>query len=351
MRLRIFLASTAVAIALVACGGGDSNSTASPKTPTTTSTTYQLTADIGDTWLLTLKSDNTYTVAVSQTQYSLASASGTYTQATNGTVTGTGGSTFSLILNSSTGSISGTMTLGGKNAVVAGVDQAKDTSSDTTTLAGDYFFIGATRNASDGSSADFVGGTFRIASNGTTVTLCDTGLIQADGSCGAVTGGGTPNQVALTIIKKNGLNYLQMAGSDFGIMSVQTGTHGPVIAIDRYGNNSSGVMRTGAIYAAKQVALNGTEANGTWSCKDRSATIGTLTVNGTSLTATTTSGSDNETLYYNQVNGSSLVAANGIITSVVNGETVANGVLLLPLTSNLMVVERDEQESIAVCTK
>jgi hypothetical protein len=314
---------------------------------------YDLTADIGDTWRLVLNQDGSYTITVLQTQYGLTNASGTYTQSTNGnfvTLTGANGS-FTLVLDTRTKTIAGTVTLGSKTSGVSGSGYASP--SDLTKLAGDYFYIGTTRNAADGSSPGFVGGTFRVAANGTDITLCDGGLINASGTCDAVAGGGTPTQVALTMVKNStdGLTHVQMSGSDFGILSVQAGDRGAVLVIDRFGLNQSGVMRTGVMYATKQQVLAGTELNDTWSCVDRGTAVGTVTINGTTLTTTLADGAtDTETLYYNQVNGTSLSPANGIVTSVVNGEAVSDGVLILPLSSSLFVVERDSTQSVAVCS-
>lgn len=370
---------------LAGCGGGGSDSTAAtsnstPATPTpdavttasdtvasqigatavsgntSTAQAFDLTADIGDTWRLVLNQDGSYTIKVLSTQYGLTDTSGTYTQSASGNFvvfTGASGS-FVLTLDKRTQTIAGTVTMAGKSSAVAGSGYAVP--ADTSKLAGDYVYIGSTHNAVDGGSPGFVGGSFRIAANGTDLTLCDGGLINAGGTCDAVPSGGTPNQVALTLVKNStdGLTHMQLSGSDFGILSVQAGDLGPVLVIDRFGYNTATppVLRTGAVYAVKQQALAGTEANGTWTCTDRGTAVGTVTVDGTTLTATPAGGgqTDTETLYYNQINGTSLSPANGMVTSVVNGESVANGVVLLPLSSSLFVVERDAQKSVALCS-
>jgi hypothetical protein len=43
------------------------------------------------------------------------------------------------------------------------------------------------------------------------------------------------------------------------------------------------------------------------------------------------------------------VPVNGAAASVVNGEAASAGVIVLPLSSSLLVVERDAAQSVAVC--
>ena len=186
------------------------------------------------------------------------------------------------------------------------------------------------------------------------MTLCGGGLINADGSCSSVSGSGTPTQVALKLVQNStdGLTHLTQSGTDFGIVSVQAGDLGPVLIIDRYGSSQTHIMRTGVFYAAKQKTLAGTELNGTWTCEDRGTAVGTLIAKGNVLSTIPTDGtaSDSETLYYNQVNNTSLYNVNGVVTSVVDGDSVANGVLMLPLSSSLFVVERAHTQSVAICS-
>lgn len=371
-----------MAAALTACGGGDGGSggpatvapqqdavsqssaglvaqTGATAVPGTTSAAqaFDLTADIGDTWRLVLSQDGSFTIKVLSTQYGLTDISGTYIQATNGsftTYTGTSANgSFTLKLDTRTHIISGNVILRTRSSSVAGTGYSVP--SDTAKLAGDYFYIGTTRNASDGGSPSFVGGTFRVATNGTDVTLCDGGLVNASGTCDAVAGSGTPGRFALKLVKgaTDGLTHVQLSGSDFGILSFQAGDRGPVLVIDRFGYNQAAtpVLRTGVIYAAKQRVLSGTEFDGTWTCTDRGTTVGTVTVNGTSVkTADTSGASTAETLYFNEVStNTGLVAVNGAATSVVHGQAPSSGVILLPLSSSMFAVERDAAQSVAVC--
>lgn len=381
------LALSAAVAVLTACGGGGDGSSAStsagtsPTAPqqdtvsqastalvaqtgatavpgtTSTAQAYDLTADIGDSWRLVLNQDGTFSIKVLSTQYSLTDISGTYTQSTSGnftTYTGTSANgKFTLKLDTRTHIIGGNVVLGTRSSSVAG--SGYSVPSDTTKLTGDYFYIGTTRNATDGSSPSFVGGSFRVAANGTDITLCDGGLVNASGTCDAVPGSSAPNQVALKLVKNatDGLTHVQLSGSDFGILSFHAGDRGPVLVIDRFGYNQAAipVLRTGVIYAGKQQVLAGNEFNGTWTCTDRGTTIGTVVVNGTAVKTTdTTNTSTVETLYFNNIStNSGLVAVNGAATSVVNGEPASSGVIMLPLSSSMFVVERDSAQSVATC--
>ena len=384
------LALSTIMVALTACGGGGDGSgssststsggstttapqqdavsqssaalvaqTGATAVPGTTSTAqaFDLTADIGDTWRVVLNQDGSFTIKVLSTQYGLSDISGTYTQSTSGSVTTyTGTSTngsFTLKLDTRTRIIGGNVLLRTRNSSVAG--SGYSVPSDTTKLAGDYFFIGTSRNASNGGVPAFMGGTFRIAANGTDVTLCDSGLINASGTCNAVSGSSTPGQYALKLVKNaaDGLIHVQQNGSDFGILSFQAGDRGPVLVIDRFGYNQDTppVLRTGVFYAGKQQVLSGTELNGTWTCSDRGAVFGTVTINGTTVkTADTSGASTAETLYFNDIStNTGLVAANGAATSVVNGQAPSAGVIVLPLSSSMFAVERDAAQSVGVC--
>lgn len=382
------LALSIIAVALTACGGGGDGSgntstsggstTTTPQqdavsqssaalvaqtgatvVPGTTSTAkaFDLTADIGDTWRLMLNQDGSFTIKVLSTQYGLTDISGTYTQSTIGSFTTYRGTSangsFTLKLDTRTRIMGGNVVLRTRSSSVAG--SGYSVPSDTTRLAGDYFYIGATRNANDGGSPSFVGGTFRVANNGTDVTLCDSGLINASGTCDAVAGSSTPSQVALKLVKNttDGLMHIQQGSSDFGILSFQAGDRGPVLVIDRFGYNQAAtpVLRTGVIYAGKQQMLSGNELNGSWTCTDRGTTIGTVTINGTTVkTADMSGASTAETLYFNDIStNTGLVAINGAATSVVNGQAPSSGVILLPLSSSMFVVERDAAQSVAAC--
>lgn len=301
---------------------------------------YDLTADIGDTWRLLLNQDGTFTVKVLATQYDLSDISGTYTQSARGSfVTFTGANnSFVVTLDKRTNTIVGTMTIQGKKSSVIGTGYAVPASM--SKLAGDYVYFGSTRNAIGGADSNVVGGNFRIAENGTDVILCDGGLINASGTCDSIDGVSTNARISLTLAKDStsDITRIKLGSENFGIVSLQAGDRGPVLMIDRFGM-SGGVQRTGALYAVKQQALKGNEADGTWECSYLGTTLFTVVANGTSMKATGTNGdSTSETFHYNKVVGTT---ANGFITSVAPGDNVTEGVVFLPLSSSLAVVELD----------
>lgn len=387
----ILVLGTLVA-ALAACGGGDGGADAGTGTPTpgnstsaptqdtvsqssaalvaqtgatavpgTTSTAqaFDLTADIGDTWRLILNQNGSFTIKVLSTQYNLTDISGTYTQSISGNFTTYSGSgstgSFSLRLDTRTRTIVGQVVLGTRSSSVAGTGYSVP--ANTGTLAGDYFFLGATRNAVDGGSSSIVAGTFRLSANGTDITLCDSGLINNLGTCDTPNGSSIKaTQVALKLVPNaaDGLMHVQQNGTDFGILSFQAGDRGPVLTIDRFGNNQATppVLRTGAIYAGKQQILVQTVANGIWFCQDRGVQIGSIAIDGGRAQTADANGQNQtiETIYYNDINtGNSMVSVDGVATLVVSNQPVETGVLFLPLSSSLSIVERDAQRSVAVC--
>ena len=391
------LALGTIAVALAACGGGDGSGSASTSggsttttpqqdavsqsstalvaqtgataVPGTTATTqaFDLTADIGDTWRLALNQDGTFSIKVLSTQYALSGISGTYTQSTTGsftTYTGTSpNGSFSLRLDTRTKTIIGQATLGTHSSSVAGTGYSVPTN--TMTLAGDYFFLGATRNASDGSSSSTVAGTFRLAANGTDITLCDSGIINNLGKCDTPNGSSVaPTQAALKLVPNatDGLMHVQIndgtaaapVWNDFGIMSFQAGDRGPVLTIDRFGNNQDTppVMRTGAIYASKLQTLAQTVVNGFLACQDGGKPFANLQINGPQVLLADSNGNYQPyaQLFYNNIGtGKGLYEVEGVATMVVGNQLVGSGAIFLPLSSSLTVFEREATQTVAVC--
>ncbi|MBU9658422.1 hypothetical protein [Burkholderia cenocepacia] len=391
------LALGTIAVALAACGGGDGSSSASTSGGSTTTTPQQdavsqsstalvaqtgatavpgtnsttqafdLTADIGDTWRLALNQDGTFSIKVLSTQYGLTDISGTYTQSTSGSFTSYTGTSpngsFSLRLDTRTKTIIGQATLGTRSSSVAGTGYSVP--SNTMTLAGDYFFLGATRNASDGNSSSTVAGTFRLAANGTDITLCDSGLINSLGKCDTPNGSSTtPTQVALKLVPNatDGLMHVQVndgttaapVWNDFGILSFQAGDRGPVLTIDRFGNNQATppAMRTGAIYASKLQMLAQTVVNGFLACQDSGTPFANLQINGPQVLLADSNGNYQPyaQLFYNNIStGKGLYEVDGVATMVVGNQFVGSGALFLPLSSSLTVFERDATQTVAVC--
>ncbi len=387
--LRNTLLISAITLGLTACGGGSGNSSTpaapTPPTPvapvtpsdpvtlasnatatqlgvtpvpgnTATAQVFDLTADIGDTWRLTLNKDDSFSIKVLSTQYALTDISSTYTQTTSGNFVSFIGAnnSFDLELDKRTQTIVGLVNIGGKSSTVAGTGYSAP--ANTSTLAGTYVFEGDSRNAVGGGVPTTLGGTMLIAANGIDMTVCASGQVTSNGTCTSISITTPTSPQSLTIVRNSndGLLHVQQDGGDFGILNVQAGDRGPVLLFDRFGYNQDTppVLRTGVLYAVKQQTLTGTELNGTWACSDHGTTVGTIAVNGSTAQTTpvTTGVTQAESINYNNANDSSgLLAFNGFTTLVTNGDTNANGVLFLPLSSSLAVVEQNGTNSVATC--
>ncbi|WP_104565282.1 hypothetical protein [Ralstonia mannitolilytica] len=142
--------------------------------------------------------------------------------------------------------------------------------------------------------------------------------------------------------------------NDFGIMSFQAGDRGPVLTIDRFGNNQDTppVMRTGAIYASKLQTLAQTVVNGFLACQDGGKPFANLQINGPQVLLADNNGNYQPyaQLFYNNIStGKGLYEVEGIATMVVGNQLVGSGALFLPLSSSLTVFEREATQTVAVC--
>ena len=305
-----------------------------------TAQAFDLTASIGDSWRLVLNQDGTYRVQVLPTQFGLAGAHGTFTRTENGSVVHLRSNAFDLQLDQRTQAITGGLTLGHKRSDVVGSGYAMP--ANTATLAGDYVYLSATHSVSGGSS-HFSGGNFRIAANGTDVTLCVDGLINnATGHCETLPGTDAFEQVALKLVAdkpSKGLFILQRNGEDLGIMHFQAGNRGPVLLVDRLSGNAQVTKRTGSLYAVRKQTLHGNEMDGTWECFDKGNKWADIVIQGNSMSATGPLDKTKEILHYNKLIIASGARAAGMVSSVVPGESDA--VLLLPLSASLFAVELD----------
>jgi hypothetical protein len=380
------LSVAALAALLTACGGGGGSTTPqaqAQKTDTTiavaasatkaalgatdlgTSTTqvYDVAADIGDTWRITFNTaTNAYSIEVLNTVYGLTSrsagATGSYISTTTGNLTtyALSGSAGSVSIDSRTKDISGKMTIGGKSSTVMGTSTAV---SDLTKLAGDYNFLGASRNVSNGGSPESLAGQVKINSDGT-ATICVNGTFTT-GSCAAVETSQTAEGVALELRKETGTGriFVDFATAQYqnektmGIINVQAGDLGPVLIIDRFGHSPEGTLRTGVFYAVKAKQLTGVDADGSWKCSKNGIDTASLVIkteNGTTTNTVTSTGYNaTETLMWNKVvtTGTSQKTINGFAVSVASNGSGAN---LLPLSSSLAVVSGDGY-SLNVCRK
>lgn len=317
--------------------------------------TFDVTADIGDTWRITLNSKTgAYSINVLSTQFSLPSQTGTATRVVNGnyvTYTAATVGRFTLVVDSRTKTISGNVTLGGKQTTVAGTGY---TVTDLPRLAGTYTFLGTVRAAS-GAFRQQVAGQVRIDSVGTTGRVCENGIFNASNVCVGI-GTSTPSQATLTLAKNaNGTLGVKSNGQDFGILNVSAGDRGPVLLLDRFGlaaTPSGNVFVLGSIYAAKQARLSGTEFDGNFSCNAQGVEDSTVVVLGTSLRATELPAGTvtNEVVTYNQlVAPGATIAFDGVLTTRVINEPTNNATNILALSTSLAVVRGDQ--STLVCRK
>ncbi len=366
------LLSLIATAALVACGGGGGTAAVTtPAAPTadvvTTASTdtansigatviagassdeevYNLAADVGDSWQLVLNNKtNQYVVRVLLSQYGLTTTTAaTFTKTTVGTVTtvkDASGSALSVQIDTRTKTAAGNIKVGSKNASVSGSGYVV---ADVGKLAGNYFFAGSVRNASNGQWRDTPLGGFIIAANGTDITVCD-GSIAVNGACAAVPGGNPTIKTKALKVSKDATGILRiMEGTkNFGVLHVSSGDRGPVLIIDRFGDSDDTlpVTRTGVFYAAKSAKLAGTEFDGNWACSSGGTDQASLVVSGAGYTVTATGkASQPGTLQYNKAyvgRTNSTTDINGILIAKNNTEALSDASLVLPLSSSLAIV-------------
>jgi hypothetical protein len=377
---KIILTTTMLAI-LAACGGGGGSSDTTQVPPvdliTAASTAvatsigatliagassdeelYNITADIGDSWQLVLNNKlGTYVIKVLNTQYDLVSSvPAVFTKTPVGTLTtvkSATGTALSVQIDTRTKTLVGNVTLGSKTATVSGSGYAV---ADTTKLAGNYFFLGATRNVLNGQFRDHPAGSFIVSANGTDITVCDEAIV-VNGACAAIPGVGsqTINSKLLKVSKDSaGLLRLKDGTKDFGVLHVSAGDRGPVLILDRFGYNDENVLRAGVIFAGKTGKLAGTEFNGNATCSVGGSDTVDVVVTGNSYTfkelGTTNNGSG--TLQYNKAYSDSgvLFDLNNVVSVQDKNETLSQSRLLLPLSSSLAVIAENDG-GLAVCRR
>ncbi|WP_322038106.1 hypothetical protein [Burkholderia cenocepacia] len=378
MKKAALTTATILTMILAGCGGGSDNNsqtntqptqpqisttqansqaTASALGATTISTdnskeVFDLAADIGDTWRLTVdtKTGN-YQVVPNNSQYGVATESGTLTRTVLGNFVNytLAGNKISLYQDLQTKTISGTMTVGSKSASVAGSPYQV---ANMTALAGTYNFLGTTRDPQGGTPATFLGGQLQINSDGATGTYCLAGTVSSSG-CNQIDPAKPTEKHNLTLSKdvNSGIITMKLDGSVFGNVFVQAGDRGPVLVVDHYATVAP--LTVGNLYAVKTQALQGNEFDGSWLCSYFGNLVGTLKNSGTTINVTQGNISWQETLTLNKVNGaSSMYDFTGMATSTKNGENqLTSGVLVLPLSASLAVIENDGHHAISVCTR
>ena len=377
--------SITAAAALVACGGGGATPAATapaatPGDPIATASTdvatsigatliagassdeevYNLAADIGDTWQLILNNKtNTYVIKVLKSQFGLTSTMATaFSKAIAGsiiTITSSTGSALNVQIYTRTKTLGGNALVGTKKATVAGTGY---TVASTSLLAGNYFFLGATRNVSNGGFADNPSGSFIVAANGTDVTVCDGGIV-VNNACAVVPNSGSPaiNSKLLKVSKDNatGLLMVKDGAKDFGVLHVSAGDRGPVLMLDRFGFNDENVLRTGVIFAGKAIKLAGTEFNGNFTCSINGIDSASVVVTGTTYAGKNIQRNNNftGTLLYNKVfsyNGLAAVDLDGAAIAQNTGEALALASGVLPLSSSLAVLS-NRDGTLEICRR
>ncbi|PUE06701.1 hypothetical protein B9Z51_12170 [Limnohabitans sp. T6-5] len=367
-----FLLSLMAIAALSACGGGSSstpdqtnNNTDSADTQVSAAATsnasamgaelmasgvYDLMADIGDTWRVTLNTNNnTFTLKVVSTAYGLRDLQGTISA---GTATGsrtsytlqTGGSDIGkLTTDSSTQSVSGNLKIGNKEASVSGTAYKATALSK---LAGTYNFMMASRDAVSGGSLDFGVGQIRIAADGTRASLCRSGQFVSD-ICTSV-GGSTPQEASVALsLDSNGL----ITFANFGKATVIASNLGKALTLDMNRTNEEGYLRTGVWYLSEVKSLSESAINGNWTCNLGGQSSNTLAITGTSVTGAGLGNVTTGKVKYNNINHTDNTwfpwagfAAGGATT-----DPVSDYSLVLPLSATLVVMEWDGR--IRVCNK
>lgn len=380
MKTAMLVVALAAGLGLTACGGGGDGNSSSQTTPTqnppaqaspvqtnsqatasaigatnlSTSSNkevFDLAADIGDTWRLTVDTaTGNYQVVPNNSQYGIATESGTLTRTVLGNfVNYSLAGKISLYQDLQTKTISGTMTIGGKSASVAGSPYQV---GDMAALAGTYDFLGTTRDPSGAVATKFLGGQLLINSDGATGLYCVAGKVSSSG-CQQVDPAKATEQHALTISKdaNSGIIVMKLDGATFGNVFVQAGDRGPVLVVDHY--TTAAPITLGNLYAVKAQTLQGNEFDGSWLCSYFGQLVGTLKNSGTTINVTQGASAWQETLSLNKVNGASaLYDFNGFAVSAQNGtDPVSNGVMVLPLSSSLAVFENDGKHAIDVCTR
>lgn len=312
---------------------------------------FDLVADIGDSWQIKLdKIAKTFDLTVIKSQYGLKAISGTFTSdSTSGSRTSYKLSTISapsigaLITDSSTQSVTGTMTVGDVSASVSGT--AKQ-ATELKKLAGTYNFMMATRNLtpSNGNfNRDMAAGQILISPDGTTATMCHGGVFQ-NGVCTSLDTS-VPETASLKLALDSGRISVKVGDLDFGTATVLASNLGKALQLDQFGLNQEGVMRTGVAYLAEAKTLDARALNGQWLCTAQGKPWNTLTASGeTGSSKNLATGTVMDaTFKFNKINTheGKLLDVAGFISGGARTDGVSDYTLILPVSSTLVVNETD----------
>ncbi|MGK5026765.1 hypothetical protein [Janthinobacterium sp. RB2R34] len=314
-------------------------------------TVYDVAADIGDTWRITFdNAKKTFSVKVLSTQFGLVDRSGSYTAVTTGNLTTYTGTDLNLTVDARTRLLTGTIKLGNTSANVSGTGYA---ATDVSKLVGNYIFLGAMRNASNGAFPFNPKGSLRVAADGS-AQLCNGGVFNAQGACTAVSPQLEAENASLTLVRDaaRGLIIARQGQQDFGIVHVHAGDRGLALFIDRYGRNQENVLRVGTIVAARQQKI-GTEIAGSYACAAPGISAKIVVAGSTATITNNTVGKTHaETITINKLGlGVQAVDFDGIAVLKDPADVPADYSMFMPVSSSMAVEFSTDRSYMGTCLK
>ena len=314
-------------------------------------TVYDVAADIGDTWRITFDSaKKTYAIRVLSTQFGLVDRSGTFSATTTGHLTTYTETDFSVTVDARTRLLTGTVKLGNMHSNVSGTGYAV---TDVAKLAGNYIFLGAMRNASNGGDRFNPKGSLKVAADGS-AQLCNGGVFNAQGVCSAVAPQLDAENASLTLVRDaaRGLIIARQGDQDFGIVHAHAGDRGLALFIDRYSRNQQNVLRVGTIVAAKQQKI-GTEIAGSYTCAAPGISAKIVVAGSTATITNNTAGKTHaETITINKLGlGAQAVDFDGIAVFKDPADVPADYSMFMPVSSSMAVEFSTDRSYMGACLK
>ncbi|MNK52978.1 hypothetical protein D3C87_719240 [compost metagenome] len=314
-------------------------------------TVYDVAADIGDTWRITFDSaKKTYAIRVLSTQFGLSDRSGTFSATTTGHLTTYTATDFSVTVDARTRLLTGTVKLGNMHSNVSGTGYAV---TDVAKLAGNYIFLGAMRNASDGGDRFNPKGSLKVAADGS-AQLCNGGMFNAQGVCSAVAPQLEAENASLTLVRDaaRGLIIARQGDQDFGIVHAHAGDRGLALFIDRYSRNQQNVLRVGTIVAAKQQKI-GAEIAGSYACAAPGISAKIVVAGSTATITNNTAGKTHaETIAINKLGlGAQAVDFVGIAVFKDPADVPADYSMFMPVSSSMAVEFSTDRSYMGTCLK
>ncbi|MGK5006666.1 hypothetical protein [Janthinobacterium sp. LB2P70] len=314
-------------------------------------TVYDMAADIGDTWRITFDSaKKTYAIRVLSTQFGLSDRSGTFSAVTTGHLTTYTATDFSVTVDARTRLLTGTVKLGNMNSNVSGTGYAV---TDVAKLAGNYIFLGAMRNASNGGDRFNPKGSLKVAADGS-AQLCNGGVFNAQGVCSAVSPQLEAENASLILVRDatRGLIIARQGNQDFGIVHAHAGDRGLALFIDRYSRNQQNVLRVGTIVAAKQQKI-GAEIAGSYACAAPGISAKIVVAGSTATITNNTAGKTHaETITINKLGlGAQAVDFDGIAVFKDPADVPADYSMFMPVSSSMAVEFSTDRSYMGTCLK